>query len=839
VGGTPGSPPSGRSNDGVEPSGGRDERLAVLWSRVAAGLVPALLSALWVAWLLQRPAVEVTSASEAALELDQVLDERELDVLIVGNSAAKRNIDPRQLGRALDRQVLDLGLPGTLAPTWYVVLRDRIYARGLQPAVVVVADTPPGMLALQPSSPRMHAKMMELASGLDPIEERRAYGGAAGGALSRIATRSSVVRSALVDGLRNTATGLVFTPYGRGSLHDRGRDRADAAVQAVLGEGGTVAAGLEGAMSPVVRRLRPDELALVQGHAADSFLGATVDLVRANGGEVVYVHLPRRNGALDPGAFEGRAEIVAFLNERGVPYVDLSREHTDAALFMDNNHMATAGKEALTDTLAEALRGVLGGEGFTPTVVPGEQVRVERIGAPPPPQIELTPGSDPCTWTASVPAALTGPSLAAMRVHTPPFLVLQDGEPLRRAESDEGGCSGTFTPTLEPLVVHPTSPDVGPARLAVVLDPAVPLVAPLELTALARVGAGATVPGGVAGYWVYPGTTLRFAFPEGWTFDDGVLSSSVLVVDPGAAEATLTVAGRAVPIEASGRVLRAGPVTVQADGAWVAEWSSPEGGPWLLVRDVRVGPHAAPIHVIGSPATSAVTASFLPSGVTDATVTFASEPPEIVSGPVGVSAGKGQIAVQDGPLLTMRAANRTAGKKACSPVVVELDGRLIDAHPGNGAVQFELPRGADRSLARAVLHPDRRCTWWPAARGGGSKGAGPLFMAPLRTARWVYPGDAVTFSRPDLVELHGLGAVLVLEGFRFGSEVDLVATVRAGGAEQRLVVSVAPGAIDAALPLEVPLDPRAAGEVSVTLQADDPDDAGFVYVTALHLAESP
>src|SRR5687768_15337406 len=126
---------------------------------LVAVAAPLVVSAAWIAWLF----VVASShpASNRAKEVDETLDARPFDVLLLGNSAANRGIDPEQLGASLGRDVTSVTIAATLAPAWYVILRDRVYARGLEPEIVIIADTPPGMLAVEQFSENLHEKMLE------------------------------------------------------------------------------------------------------------------------------------------------------------------------------------------------------------------------------------------------------------------------------------------------------------------------------------------------------------------------------------------------------------------------------------------------------------------------------------------------------------------------------------------------------------------------------------------------------------------------------------------------------------------------------------------------------
>ena len=139
--------------------------------------------------------------------------------------------------------------------------------------------------------------------------------------------------------------------------------------------------------------------------------------------------------------------------------------------------------------------------------------------------------------------------------------------------------------------------------------------------------------------------------------------------------------------------------------------------------------------------------------------------------------------------------------------------------------------------ARPYLHPERRCTWWPADGRANGKGAGPLFMEPLTIARWLYPGDVATFARPDIAEMHGTAGALHVEGFRFGPEATLTVELESEEGTETFALDTGQDAFAVTFPLATRLDPRTTVPTSLTLRSAG-DDTGFFYVTDLHLLEA-
>src|SRR5688572_9934788 len=95
-------------------------------------------------------------------EIDAALREAPPDVVVLGNSSAERDVDPVGLSEALGRRVWSGAIPGSFAPTWYVLLADRVLGQGHRPEVVVIADGPVGMLVTRPDTARMAALTLGL-----------------------------------------------------------------------------------------------------------------------------------------------------------------------------------------------------------------------------------------------------------------------------------------------------------------------------------------------------------------------------------------------------------------------------------------------------------------------------------------------------------------------------------------------------------------------------------------------------------------------------------------------------------------------------------------------------
>ncbi|HHO54215.1 MAG TPA: hypothetical protein ENK18_25930 [Deltaproteobacteria bacterium] len=813
--------------------------MGISWPRAIAVVLPLLLSTSWALWLV-RP--EGTIRTARARQLDRRLAQRPPELLLLGNSTARRNIDPRALGEALSLSVFDASEPSTMAPTWYLMLKHRVLGQGHRPRLVVIASLPSNMLTIRPPSDRLYGRAMALSDGPDPVAEGRMAGGAASVAWARARARSGELRSGVLDGLRDRAVGLVFAPWGAGRLAERGRAVADAASAAVLGEGGQIAEGLAGWVGPDA------EAHAILGPPGASFVADTVDLMEDQDGALVYVQLPIREESQRriPAVLERTRALVAYLNAREVPFVDLSELAVGPEDFVDPVHMTPAGRQRVTSALVEALqqRGILEGAAFEPSPLPSPPVRIEGEGRPAPLAGALE--GQRCRWRLLEPGlgVVSGEVLERLAVPGSPAQVTVDGVALAPGPPvAEASCAGTFWVSGEGITIAPPRPLDDPSSLQVSLHDAVPV----EVAVDPEGAHGAVTPRhrGVLAYWVHPGTAIQIVLPPGPPVR---LETSALVFGAGAP--VLSVDGQEVPLRVDAAVVHGVLDSAGGGEGATVRWASPEGGPWLLIRDLVVDDGIDLRWVIGSERTSAPSADLLDEART--IVRYAAAAPPIQQGPITVQRdGTGWIEVSDPGWLSLADLQPILGHRSCLPVQLEAPGGTLEVRARAGAATFRAPprwrqQGAPASAALA-WHPQRRCTWWPAEvedaevgltpaerrrRPRRRKGPPESFFAEQARVRWLLPGDELHLRRRSLIPMHGSARRLTLEGVAPSGPSTLRIEVRSG-AEVLLQtqLSAQPGAwLDEGWDLAAPLSPRAPVEVIL-------GGSGLSMITGLRLLE--
>lgn len=770
---------------------------------------------------------------------------RAAEALVVGNSLARRDIDLAQLSEGLGLAAREATLAGTSAPAWFVVLRDRVFGGDLSPSLVVVAGTPAQLLTVSPASRDDRELFFAAAKSIDPVLAARIRGEDLG---ERLSSGASALRTAAVDGYRNAVAGLVFAPVGEGTLGERGSAVADAAAYETIGEGGEVAAGLEG--------WEGEDFEFAEGRIAapaESFLADMIDVAEAGGARIMFVALPTKNELVRTGETLGRVRAIAqFLDGREVAFLDLGADAWGPEEFEDMLHMAAPGRRRATARLIDEVtaRGILGEGEYTPNVVTQAPIRVEREGEVP--TLDLTPTE----WPTGCLVDFSGPELDVlgdlrlrrMGIVGTPIVVAEDGVRLDHTSGPPRGCVGLYHHSLLKIFVSRAVPG---SPVEIHLDPEVGVRT--AVSSYARIGGYTpTTRSGIAQegivYWVFPGTTTRIELPD---IEGGEALISALAVQRGAADATLEVDGQPVPLARDHRVLR-GVAPVHSGS--IVRLSSPVDGPWLVIRALRVGDE----WYLGTPTTFAGAVEMLPRADVPVTARYEVAPPPIAQQPaVSHVDGLAAIPIDEPDWLSWRAALRLVGQAGCVPLRVDLgDGTWM---PGVRArergVTFLAPVGASLATMRLAWDPERRCRVWPSDAEDRLLGATRAELVALRAEtpppppepevvrageRWLYRGDRLTLTRPDLEPLQTRPAGVRILAYRLDRAGTLDVAVDIGGqpAGSWSLPASPSERIDQILPLaEVPgvlEDPNGAYPVEIRLGAD-----GLVLVRQLQIVEAP
>jgi hypothetical protein len=708
--------------------------LARFVPRLATFLGPLLVLAPPLLWW-GRPA-EPQALDETAVRLEAAVA-GDPDVVLLGASKVWTDLDPGQLARDLGLKPTDVvraNVSGSRAAVWYAILENRIFGSGATPKVVVIYTSFEYLLHAVPTSAVERAMLTAQMGPDEPVLRQKSLGqdgGAAGALMERVRGRRTDYHRDLMAALRDGAVGLLLGEPGKGPV-EAGAEIAGPALERLFGLDAAVDAYATHRAIPVVEAERTNGAVTLDDLDA-TLVPDLVALAKAHGARLVVAVAPHRQGAERPGAYapELLPETVALLNAEGMGFMDLRDLALGDSAFGDAVHLNHVGRTQMTRALAERLEemGALGDGPIAAAKVPTTLARpvVHRTGTSPAlPAVVPTRGPGPCGWLAPL-DGLAGISDTALSTAGfgpfSPVRLLEGGaalDPHATRERFDTSCGGAYSHQQGSIKFSPTGDDpeaVATRTYTYDLDPAVPQL----------VGKGQEV------WWVYPGTALEFAFPEGVAPGPFAVAVAATPAIAGADGAGATVSVDTLPptpLTSNGVALRAELAPPAPTGPWTLRVSSPTDGPWLLLRDVRVGDPSDPNMIIGAGGKSSA-ALLTPTAVWD------NEPPALPPGAVSRTAdGLAQIDFKGGEIPDLAHLYKVGGVTDCSPLTATVDGRTLSRVARKAAATKQPETFAQVGLSVFV---------------NTTSGTPAIALDPKRPCqgkRWLYPGDRVTFSVP-------------------------------------------------------------------------------------------
>lgn len=285
------------------------------------------------------------------------LAKNEPDVVILGNSLSNTDILPPLLARRLGlprTKVQKFSIPNSMGAHWYAILKNRVYATGHHPKVVMILSDLQSLLALAPRSEASYLNLSVQLTAHEPVIDdllgtRYYY-------LERVRENRGKLRDKVLEGTRNAMVDLfvnhTFTPTD------------DRKIEAALGDvfdSSRTDMRLHNNVIPIFntqseRDLLPfDPETLPEPEA--SFIPKIAELVEQNGGRLVFVRPP-----MSPLLPEGVGDIVLPESERRVPlvmtrhagvYLDMRTVPMEHTHFHNVDHMNPEGARRFTEIIAE------------------------------------------------------------------------------------------------------------------------------------------------------------------------------------------------------------------------------------------------------------------------------------------------------------------------------------------------------------------------------------------------------------------------------------------------------------------------------------------------------
>ncbi len=301
------------------------------------------------------------------------------DVLVLGNSYANTNVVPRLLAEAWGlppRKVRVFSVPNSVGSHWYAILKNRVYANGHHPPLVVVVSPLQSTLLVEPYSESSYTNLWVHMDPDEPVLDRKVPRTSL--LWRKLRQKRGAVRDGVLAGIRDAAIGLVF---GGG---DDLRQVNDAAMERVFHDRNVDMSRYRHAL-PVAETRDGETGPGAVPHPADSMLPELTELATANGSRLVFVRTPMAPrtppdelDAVPDGWEEAAAELVAA---SGHVWADLYRLPVQDALFHNPGHMTDEGARLFTRALVRTLaaHGLTGPE------------RRAAPWRPAPPRIEVQP----------------------------------------------------------------------------------------------------------------------------------------------------------------------------------------------------------------------------------------------------------------------------------------------------------------------------------------------------------------------------------------------------------------------------------------------------------------
>ena len=225
-------------------------RLASFAALLLALLGPALVFLAAGRWILAPG--ERAAPSPVAVVQAQRLAANPPGILLLGSSKAATDLDPAVLATTLGTAapVVAIEVPASSAPAWYAFLRERVYAAGYEPDLVVIYGTLAGMLDVQPNAwwSRERTRNAHL-TGTDAAQ-RKVMGGRLSARVDRARTRGSALRTSFIETFRDLLLGALYAEPGQPWVA-AGREIATPALEAEFGAAAAYRSDLPSRVLPV------------------------------------------------------------------------------------------------------------------------------------------------------------------------------------------------------------------------------------------------------------------------------------------------------------------------------------------------------------------------------------------------------------------------------------------------------------------------------------------------------------------------------------------------------------------------------------------------------------
>lgn len=292
--------------------------------------------------------------------IEKTLERTQPQAIILGNSLSNTDINPVQLAREFDiprEKIQRFSIPNSIGAHWWIVLKNRVYANGHKPKLIILLSDMQSLLATRPLTEASYLNLRVHADDAEDEAYLDAKAKSEGWASSRIWENKGKVREGSLRLIRNLWIDAIF----RHQLYNGStNNKTSAAIDRVFDAGATDLR-LHEAVIPIMQGDRglqpfdPTKLPTID----DSFVPEIVSLVTRHGGKVVFLR-PPMSPLLDPtlGDYVLPAQEDALKDavaELGGSYVDLSDFAMFETDFYNVDHMNARGAKRFTAAAAATM----------------------------------------------------------------------------------------------------------------------------------------------------------------------------------------------------------------------------------------------------------------------------------------------------------------------------------------------------------------------------------------------------------------------------------------------------------------------------------------------------
>lgn len=305
--------------------------------------------------------------NSVAAAIEDKLDQTEPAIVVLGNSLSNTNVNIPLLAKRLGlpgKKVARFSIPNSMAAHWYAITKNRVYANGHTPRIIMILSDLQSLLALAPRSEASYLNLsVQLAEEEPVLDEklgRRNY------FFERVRENRGKVRDAWMVSVRNDLVDLLlFRPLDGANDKDIGP-----ALERVF-DASKTDMRLHNNVIPIYNTRNDHALEIFDPHSLampdDSLLAEIARMAQENGGQLVYIRPP-----MSPLLPEGIGDIVLPGHEAAVQplmdrydaiYLDLRTVEMDVTHFTNADHMNGEGSRRFTEIVSELLMDLdVGGE---------------------------------------------------------------------------------------------------------------------------------------------------------------------------------------------------------------------------------------------------------------------------------------------------------------------------------------------------------------------------------------------------------------------------------------------------------------------------------------------